>query len=389
MKRRAYILVFVLGITTVVTALGLSYIAANGTVMTQATNRYAAVRAQYVAESGVVLAGHFLQYPPTTVAAGGVYPGATGLAIDETFDTVGVTVTTSSPANRYLMRATSTVRNSTGTSSLATQRVQAEVIVPPLPKWTLTQALLCRDAVTVPAGVSIKGNLHSNTSVNGPLLGGSCTGAVTACGTALWLASGPPTSVLSLQPSVTLPSASTSLYSAYSIRGKSYSAYTGYSKNSMSSSDAASLQSIVNAASATNPGSVVILPSGAFKLSDSVTFNGLLVVRGDLEIDGSGNALTAKTDFPALVVTGSIKHTRSAASLTVTGPVVCGGEISDNGHSAAHMTFTGAVVAVAGVSKTAANGSLTITYSRAGATFWDLSRTNPPTPMTLLKWQEN
>jgi len=387
MKRRGYILVFVLGVTSVVTALGLSYVSANGTVMTQATNRYAAVRAQYLAESGIALAGHFIQYPPTTVPLNGLYPGATGVAIDDTLDTVDMTVTASSPADRYILDARSTVRNSLGTSALAKQQVRSEVIIPPEPKWKIAQALLSSGAVTVPSGVTITGNLHSNASVNGPLLGGNCTGSVSACLTALWLAGGPPTSVLSLQPSVTLPPASAALYSTYRIKGQSYAAYAGFAKNAISESDSASLNSTLSSLS-NNPGRIVILPSSTIRLQNKVNFTGMLVVRGDLEIDGDQIVLQAVSNYPALLVTGSIFFKSNSKVMTVNGSVICGGAITDDGRDSCVLTVKGAAIVASGISRTG-KSAMSFVHDASLATFWNLAKTATPEPITVLKWQEN
>jgi len=388
MKRRGYILVFVLGVTTVVTALGLSYISANGTVMTQATNRYAAVRAQYIAESGAALAAHYVQYPPTSVPVNGLFAGATGVAIDDTMDTVDITLTASSPANRYLISASATVRDSLGTTALAKQRIRSEVIIPPEPKWKIMQAVLANGTISVPSGVSIVGNLHANGSVTGPLLGGSCNGAVTATGTALWLAGGSPSPVLSLQPSVSSPTANTALYTNYNIRGNAYSSYTGYTKNDMDKNDSSSLSSSVNS-SGTNPGRIVYLAAGDFGLRDDVAFTGALVVRGNLEVNGKSIVLQAVADYPALIVTGDILFKVDSKSMTVYGPVVCGGSINDNGKKNCVLTINGAAVLRNGFTSTGSSNLITVTWNSSRCSFWDLALTPNPPPVTVLEWQEN
>ena len=91
-RRRGYILIVILGFAAVVTALGLSFLDSHSTVMPEAVNAYGAVRAQYVAESGVAIANHFLMYPPTTVTGCGYWTGANNIAVDASNDYTNVTV---------------------------------------------------------------------------------------------------------------------------------------------------------------------------------------------------------------------------------------------------------------------------------------------------------
>jgi len=384
-KRRGYILVFVLGVTTVVTALGLSYISSNGTVMQQATNRYAAVRAQYVAESGAALAGHFVHYPPTTVSYKGVYAGATGVAIDGSYDSVDITVTPTSPANHYLVGATATVRNATGTESLGKQRIQCEAVIPPEPKWKVAQAVLSTGACSISSGVTITGAIHANSTLTGS---GNCTGAVSACATALWLGGGPPASVQSLQPSVSAPPVSTSLYGSYKVNHKAYTAYTGYTANDLTKGDATALNSTVDS-SGTNPGRIAWMPMGEFKIKSDAAFTGTLVVRGDLVVDGKNIVIQSVPNFPALVVTGSIFFQSDGDSATINGSVLCGGDIRDDGRKNTVLVINGAAVIGGSVSRTGSGSTFTVVWSAANSTFWDLAKTARPEPYTMLEWKEN
>jgi len=62
--RRGYILIVVLGLTLLVTSLGIAFLEANSTAMPEAFNRLHAARAQYLAESGIHIASHYLIVPP-------------------------------------------------------------------------------------------------------------------------------------------------------------------------------------------------------------------------------------------------------------------------------------------------------------------------------------
>lgn len=387
MSRRAYILVFVLGVTTVVVALGLTYIQSNGTVMQQASNRQAAVRAQYVAESGIALAQHYIHYPPTTVAYNGVWAGGAGIAIDSTYDTVDITVTPTSPVNHYTLVATATVRNAAGTQALAKQTVTVDAIIPPEPKWKIAQAALMTGTSgtsVVSSGVILTGNVHSN----GTLIGnGTCTGAVSATGTALWTGGGPPSSVRSLQPAVSAPPVSTALYTTYKVNHTSYSAYTAYSKDDMGAPDVAPLSAAVNAGG-TNPGRIVLCKLGDFKIKNGVNFTGTLLVCGDLILDDA-SSITAVANYPALVVTGNIRMNKDDAVWTINGPVICGGEITDGGKKNCQFTVNGTVIVKDGLNRSASGTTIRIVWDSARTTFWDFAKTANPKPYTTTNWKEN
>ncbi len=384
-RRKGYILVFVLGVTTVVTALGLSYVSSNGTVMQQATNRYAAIRAQYLAESGVALAAHFVSYPPTTVAYNSVYTGASNVAVDSSYDTVNMSVTPTSPANRYVIAAGAVVRNAAGTEGLAKVSVSSELIIPPEPKWKITQAVLSTGSPTISSGVSINGNIHAN----GTLIGlGSCTGAVSACSTALWTGGGPPTSVQSLQPSVSAPSASASLYASYKVNSTTYTAYTGFGASQLKASDISALNSAVNS-SGTNPGRIVIAPTGDFRIMESLSFTGTLVVRGNLQFDGAAITLNSVTNYPALVVTGDILGGADGLNVLINGSVICGGQISDAGRKSSSINIVGSLISGGNVSRTGAGTTINITWNSTHSTFWNMVKTASPEPVTILEWTEN
>ena len=384
MTRRAYILVFVLGVTTIVTGLALSYIGANGTVAQQAANRYAAVRAQYVAESGIALAEHYIHNPPSSVPSNGTYAGGTNIAIDDSLDTVDIVVTPMTPANHYSILATAVVRNDSGTEILAKKTLQCEAVIPPEPKWKIAQGLLLTGSATVSAGVTINGNVHAN----GNLIGlGKSTGAVTATGTALWTGGGPPTSVQSLRPTVSAPPTTSSLYSAYKVNHTAYSAYTGFGSSDLKVGDGPALTAAANA-SGNNPGRVVLLPVMDIKIKSDFVFMGTLVVRGKVEIDGDRITLQSVANYPALVVTGDILCSRDNSTVNVTGSVICGGTISDNGKNNNTLRINGAAIAQ-GMTRTGSNTAFIVDWNSTTSTFWDFGRTANPQPYTRLKWIEN
>jgi choice-of-anchor A domain-containing protein len=66
-------------------------------------------------------------------------------------------------------------------------------------------------------------------------------------------------------------------------------------------------------------------------LNNDVTINGTLVVKGDLQIKGKNITITSQSNFPALIVTGTLEIYQSKNSLTVNGICFVGTTIKSNG----------------------------------------------------------
>jgi hypothetical protein len=238
---------------------------------------------------------------------------------------------------------------------------------------------------SVSAKTSIIGSVHGNGALTGF---GWCGGAVTATLTAAWLGSGPPASVTSLVPSVSVPTTTISKYRNYTIRGQNYTGYT-YSDNKIDTGDAVALNAMNM--SATNPGRIIIANS-TLKLKKNANLIGTLVVNGDLEIDepaGGTRTMQSLSQFPALVVTGDIKFKQDNNTLVVDGPVICDGKIDGNGKSNVVVTIRGTGIFKTGPSLGGSGGSVTVTYDTNRAYMWDFD--NPPAtkPITVLGWKED
>ncbi|RIK66395.1 MAG: hypothetical protein DCC65_09635 [Planctomycetota bacterium] len=391
-NRRGYILIAVLGLATIVTALGLSFLDSHSTAMPSAVNYQRAVRAQYLAESGVALASHFLMYPPANVTFNDYYRGGSGIAIDATSDYTDVTVARSDtwvPAgtdpNLYRITAVGVARDPDGTVR-GKRSVTTDVLVAPA-KWEIPYALFNRNSLTVVSPVRLLGDVHANGLLTGNL-GSYCNGKVTATGTALWLGGGPPSAVLSLQPSYTGPVGTLSKYTNYTIQGKSYSAHTTYTRNEINASDAVTLNAIDM--SATNPGRIIVCKNGNFKLRVNADVNGTLLVNGNLEIDDAGAHIVRGVDgFPAIIVTGNIDYLDDDASLTVTGSIICGGAIDLNLVRRGILNVTGSVIAANGIVDVRGDSTIQCTWSASRSSFWDVESTPTPQPITVLSWKED
>jgi hypothetical protein len=390
--RRGYTLVLVLGLTTVMSALGLTYLDTTSTVMPEAVNHLGAVRAKYLAGSGVAMGTHFLMYPQTTVPYGQYWTGGSNIAVDATTDYVNVTVVRSdawSPPqndpNRYQITATGVAKSFDG-SIRAKNTVTADVMVPRTGQWEMTQGLVLTNTGTMAAQVRVYGDMHTNGILTAF---GWCQSKVSGTGLVTWLGSGPPSSIVALADAVTTPSATASRYTNYTIQGKSYSAYTSYAKSEMTSADAVALNAIDM--SATNPGRIIMAPSGNFALRAGVSLKGTLVVSGgSLQIADAGSyAILAENNFPALIVGSSgIRVLSNSATFDVTGSVISSGGLDVNSAKSFTMNVSGAAIFRDGPGGFHATSVCNFTWNAARATFWDFDGVVQPKPITVLSWKE-
>jgi hypothetical protein len=384
-KRKGYILAAVLGMTAVVTALGISYLEATSTVMPESVNRYGSMRALYMAESGVAIGSRYLMFPPTSVALDAYWLGSTNMAVDSTNDRTDVSISQPSEFDRNLYRIVA-AGYSYGplNESRGKRSVTADVVVPPNGKWYFTHAMIATGAThSVLSKTTINGNVHGNGALTGF---GSCRGAVTATLTALWLGSGPPASVTSLAPSVSVPTTTISKYRNYTIWGQNYAGYTGWTDDKIdSASDAAALNAINM--TATNPGRIIIAKTGTYKIKN-INLTGCLVVNGDLQVENSC-VIQAVNQFPALVVTGDIVARNDNSSLQVNGTVICNGKIDGSGKNNFVVSVNGTTICKNGAISFGLGGSVTLAYDANRAYMWDFD--NPPAtkPITVVSWKED
>jgi hypothetical protein len=381
--RRAYILIVVLGLTAVVTTLGWAFLDANSTVMAEGVNWTAAIRAQYIAESGVALGRHYLMYPPTTVACGSYWTGASNIAVDATTDYTNVSVVQStSDLNQFTITALGVAHNPDG--SISGQRtVTAQVLRPTDGRWHLCQAYLGSADTSLPSSLRVDGSIH----INGRLQSYAwCQSAVSATSLISWWGSGPPASQASYTTPILLPTVTTSGYRTYTLNGVPYSAYT-FANQDITASDSTSL----NAQNWTtsNPGRI-IYHLGESRLKASVNLSGTLVVDGNLRIDANNVVITAQPDFPALVVTGYIYYGANNGLATINGSVLCAGGVWDNLKSGVKLNITGTLLTGPGFTTSTLGNQFTVTWDAARSTFWDFEHgTGKREPMTMLKWQDN
>lgn len=379
--RRGYILIVVLGLTAVVTTLGWAFLDAHSTVMPEAVNRMGATRAMYLAESGVDLATHYLMYPPTTVSAGDYWHGATGIAIDATSDYTDVSIAQDAvDPNLFKISAVGVAHDPDGTVR-GKHSISAQAIVPPDNKWHIPYALLGTSSLGFPVTGQAFGDIHAE----GDLVGrGWCQGNVSATDSIWWLGTGPPASITEFADSFTAPSADPTLYAVYNANGTNHSAYN-YSRNDMAKADADALNLVDM--SATNPGRIIMVPSGVFLLKKDATLYGTLVVDGSLLIDNSGIQLLAVKGYPALVVAGDITFARNDSSVTIVGSVLCGGQIDDDKNSAL-IQVRGACIVGGDFRSQQKDDTFRFIWDPMRSVFWNFEITERQ-PITLLSWEDN
>lgn len=395
-RRRAYILIVVLGFTAVVTSLGWAFLQSHSTVMPEAVNRYGAVRAQYLAESGVAIATHFLMYPPTTVAACGFWTGASGIAIDATNDYTDVAVTQDSgTTDAFTITAIGVDRNPDATVR-GKRTITAKVLRPAVSKIKIPYAVLgnadqmSSHTFEIPSKAEIYGDLHAE---GGAIWSsGKCTGRVEATDWICWSpcgGSGPPSAFASYAASFPFPAISTSGYSTYQIRGSTYTA-TPYGNSSMSTTQAASLNSSLDTTMSTNPGRIVT-KNGNLTLAAGVNLNCSLVIQGNLTLDGSGVQVTAVQNYPVLVLSGNILPSNDNRGITLIGPVLIAGQILDNNKNSFALSVTGALITKKGFNlNRPSSGTYRFTYDCNRSVYWDFAIFSfDETPITILSWKEN
>ena len=250
-------------------------------------------------------------------------------------------------------------------------------------KYHIPYAYLGLSDTWVPSTLDVYGDLHANGQLSAYAW---CKSNVSASDYIWWNGSGPPTSVTPYAtPFYAAPSVTAAQFASYTILGVKYTAYTSYAKTNMTSSDATALNAI--SMSATNPGRIMIMPSGSFTLQKNAKLNGTLVIRGNLYIDNNGVEITPVADYPALVVFGHIIYTNLNAALVCNGSLICLGCVYDNS-LVVNLTVTGSMIMGWGFDTVGTGDNLRATYDCAKATFWDFSRSATRLPMTVLNWTE-
>lgn len=383
-RRRAYVLMIVLGLAIVSFSVGTAYLDAYASVIPEAKNQMASSRATYLAGSGVDVACHYLLYPPDGVAAGDYWSGGNRMRVDSSDDWVSVQVAQNdSDPEQYQIDSFGVAYDTDG-NARAKRGVRAEVMVRPDSMIEIPYALQAGGMIAGDNTIHVNGDMYSKGMMQ---WSGDCTGNVSSSSTILWLSFTPPASSTSFAPTVETPTIDVSLYDKYVVNGTTCNAYH-YDDNEMTASDADSINSALDSAT-DNPGRIVVVRTGDFKMKVGADFRGTLVVDGDLGIKGSGpHRIIATRNLPAVVCSQSITIEDDSATLMVYGAALCD-TLDVGGKSDVSITLTGALVtADAGgiVDENGSGNAITLTHNDNYAKYYDFSVTGMP--YTIISWTD-
>ncbi len=386
-RRPGYVLVVVLGLSVVAFATGVAFIESQGTVLPEAVNRMAAVRARYMAESGIELAMHYLMYPPKSVAMGDYWPGAAQQRIDSTEDYFTVIVQKDeSVEGQYTILCKGAALYYDG-EVRGTHSIRATVLVPPSDTISISQAYLAGDRAIIDSGVVIDGDMHVNENI---WAFGVCSGNVSAVYSVIWSNPSPPASITQNADSVPVPPANISAYPSYVIKDNTCTALV-YSAGVITPANAVAINSALDAQT-NNPGRIVYANTSSLRIYGGAQINGTIVIDGSVEFDGSGTTNIVAVDrYPALVSTGTVSVEADSHYVGLTGTVLCG-DFDMESRADCRVALSGALVtsAMPGISGVDGLGSyFYATWHEDRSKYYDLTKTGDSRPVTILSWEEN
>jgi len=386
-RRPGYVLIVVLGLSVVAFSTGVAFIESQGTVLPEAVNRMAAVRARYMAESGVELAMHYLMYPPTSVKAGDYWRGAVQQRVDSTEDFFTVIVQKDgSVEGQYVIRCKGVALYYDGEVRGA-HSIRATVLVPPSDTIAINQAYLAGDRAIIDSGVILDGDLHVNEFL---WAFGVCTGHVSATQAVVWSNPSPPASITENADPIDVPQPNISAYPSYVIRDNTCTALV-YSSDTITPTNAVAINSLLDAQT-NNPGRIIYVNTSRVRIYGGAKINGTIVVNGPVEFDGSGSTnIEAVANYPALVSTGTVSVKADSHYVGITGTVLCG-DFDMESRADSRVALSGAIVTtnMPGIAGVDGLGSYFYAiWNEDRAKYYDLTKTGERRPVTILSWEEN
>jgi len=387
--RRGYILVVVLGIAVVSLSTGIAYMEAHSSVMPEALNRVGGARARYLAESGIELASHYLGYPPDAVPLGDYWRGGNGLRIDGSADFINVAVAEEAGMPGIYVVDSVGVAHDIDDAVRGKLNVRARIMIPPKPIVRIPYAVQAGGNLTTEAPVTINGDLH----VEGDLeVIGLFSGNVTATGTIKWSSPSVPDSLTENAPSVPTPLNDVTVYPTYIFNGMEYTAHS-FILSTLDETQAGILNSALDSELDTNPGRVVVTPTGDLFMASNAELRGTLVVDGRLKfVPGAlpgPSRITPQSGFPAVVTRQQIEVMDHNLSVDIVGSVVCQ-KIDFHGKDNLSFIIRGALVTTITDGLKNASGvgtSVTFDWDTDRSWYYDVSVQTRP-PVTVLEWTD-
>ncbi len=308
-RRRGVALVMVLGAVAAVFVVGMAIL--NGLpASTRASSNLADhARAMYLAECGLVEGLDRLEHPPV---ADEIWPGITGRTIDDSGATYDLIVTDLG-GGEYRLTATAHVPGRHGQT--VTHARAMDVDVQMLDRgYRFDQSTVLGSGLAIPAAAEIEGDVHANHNV---WLMGEVTGKLSASGYILPLGG----EAESYEPNadhVDLPEVDFDAYNSYSHNGA-----TGQARV-IDPADATEQLHDIEPVTADNPLGVVIV-DGDLSFDDSLAIKGgILVVRGDLEVNRHDVQVDGMEGHISLLVEGNVRFVADGDLEVNNGPAYLG-----------------------------------------------------------------
>lgn len=376
-RQSGFALLLVMILLAMLVVMGLSYVSSAAIANVAATHHGQMVQARYLAESGLEHARFLLREHPDMLDGSdrrslGPYSPA-GVS-----GSYRLSASALAETGQYMLSAEAD-------SGVSTQRCRALVYRPagqagPVVSYSM---LVGQGMTFVPSGVTLNGPSH----VNGHLFNfGVIRGQTTATGSILNLGSISPAPQAG-QSSVELPEFNAADYQRY--------IYDGQIGESARFDDwqLRRQEDICNggAIAINNPAGVVTARPGAYPLVvyNNVSFEGTLIVEGDVILYGENVNLAAEEGLPALIVTGAIYVYRNS-STNIAGVVYAREGIWPYGDSSgSRLTVDGALVCEYGGFGLSLGGRQTINFDEGRSRLIDpTGQLGPSDPIEILRWEE-
>jgi hypothetical protein len=288
-KKNAFALLMVLFLITITAILGVTYLASASLKRASSLNMVSLARAKYLAECGLQHAMYVCRNNPSQLVGTSAAHPTGPYNADATTDTYAFYGTpTPTVLGQWTLTGVGTCGTVSQTSSVTVNRTGGT-------DFTNNQGLMSAGSITVPSCVNITGNLIDSGSVTNK---GYVNGVISYTGT-FTASTGTTTKTPVKLSSASIPTMNWNNYKQYKV----YS--TTYNAQQLANS---TLQPGVfpnnNCITAANPAGIAYYTIGI--MYTNFTFQGTIVINGDLYIDGINISITPVTGFPALVVTGNI-----------------------------------------------------------------------------------
>lgn len=288
-NKRGFALLMVLFLITITAILGVTYLASASLKRISSKNMVSLARAKYLAECGVQHAMYVCRNNPSQLVGTSVSHVIGPYNADTTADTYAFYGTpTLATVGQWTLVGVGTCGTVSQTTSVMVYRTGGT-------DFTNNQSLMSVGSITIPAGVNITGNLTVSGSVTNK---GYVDGVISY--TSNYTAStGRTTHTPVKLASASVPSMNWSNYKQYKLYSTTYNA-----QQLANSTLEPGVFPNNNCITAGNPAGIAYYTIGI--IYSNFTFQGTIVINGDLYIFGNNISITPVSGFPALVVTGRI-----------------------------------------------------------------------------------